>query len=432
MYHAYWNVPNMIHHSVRHRIGIIGAGARAETFARQLHEGHPSAVLHSICDVDADRLDKFYSYCGIESAPRFTDLDAFLAQRDLVAVIITTPDWTHEEVATAALRAGVHIYLEKPMAQSAASCRQIMREHLKSDVTAFIGFNLRQMNAFMRLKSIVDSGVLGQIVHISGLEQLTKSHAASFMRRYHRKSELSGGLINHKCSHDLDILQWLIGHEHKIVRVSSFGGTNVFTPDKQPAKRCSECDQINNCSYSDKAGFVFPVVGDQPIHHKETHIYGGDQCAYNDDKDAVDNQTIILEWDNGVRGNFNLQMFQFAGRRQTCIWGEKGYAEMNTWPKTSVKVVDSSSGETTEYSFKEEPGGHGGSDARMISRFVEAIGQKSYFDSGLTEGLAATLIAEKAEISRLTGETVQVSAEEYEADYFEENLEPILLNGFHQ
>jgi predicted dehydrogenase len=340
----------------------------------------------------------------------------------LDAVIITTPEWTHGDVAVAALAAGKHIYLEKPMAHNSADCRRIMRAQAEDKnlrpLTAFIGFNLRQTLPYMRLKEVVDSGVLGEIVHISGLEQLSRAHGASFMRRFHRSSERSGGLLNHKCSHDLDILQWLVGHQHKIVKVSSFGGTNIFTHDKQPSTHCHLCPVRSDCFYPDQAGFVFPVRGSAPIHHRQSELYGGDLCVFNDDKDVVDNQSVIWEWDNGVRGSFNLQMFQHFGRRQTCVWGETGYAELNTWPESSIRVIASGNGETTEYRFPKPTGGHGGSDIRMIDRFIEAMENPAAFaarqaSSGLAAGLAATLVAEKADQSRLSENAVAIMPDEY-------------------
>jgi predicted dehydrogenase len=439
----------------KYRVGVIGAGARGETFARQLFAGSPHAELFGICDTDPDRLQKFCTYCELDETPQYSDIDEFLSQPELDAVIITTPEWTHADVAVAALAASKHIYLEKPMAHTVDSCRRILQASVLeqsgqgSEPAVFIGFNLRETAPIRRLKEVVDSGVLGQIVHIAGLEQLSRAHGASFMRRFHRNSQRSGGLLNHKCSHDLDILQWLVGHEHKIVKVSSFGGSNVFTPDKQPATHCHECPVQPQCLYPDQAGFVFPIGAVEPMHHRQNELYGADLCVFNDDKDVVDNQTVILEWDNGVRGSFNLQMFQYFGRRRTCIWGELGYAELDTWPESVVRVIASGSGEVTEYRFAPAKGGHGGSDIRMIDRFVEAIESPPVFkrscaSSGLAAGLAATLIAEKADQSRLSGEVVTIAPVEYSLSEYPvqahsvvcekqiENIEGLMFKGSHQ
>lgn len=400
----------------RYRIGVIGAGARGETFARQLYAGSKRAELFGVCDINVDRLGKFCDYCELTNTQRFTDPEKFLNHPDLDAVIVTTPDFTHGDVATAAMEAGKHIYLEKPIAHTVEDCYRIIDTQRRTGMTAYVGFNLRVTPHRQKLHDIVQSGMLGQIVHIEGLEQLHRDHGASFTRRFHRKSANTGGLLNHKCSHDIDILLWTIGHQHKVVRVASFGGTNVFTHDKQPAPRCSVCppEYRDPCPYTATPGFVFPVHGNQPIYHEIGEIYGGDTCVFTDDKDVVDNQTVILEWDNGVRGNFNLQMFQYMGVRENRVWGEHGFAELDGLHSNAVRVRLSDTGDTLEYGFGKRSGGHGGSDPMMIGRLIDAIeGKGDAYQSGLEEGLAATLVCIKAEEARRTGRVVEIRPDEY-------------------
>jgi predicted dehydrogenase len=401
--------------NMKHRIGVIGAGARGESFARQLYEGTERAELAAVCDLDPDRLGKFIDYCGLKGARTFTDPAAFFAQKDMDAVVITTPDFTHRDVALQAMKAGKHIYLEKPVAPTSEQCREIIRAHRASGVTAYVGFNLRAVGMYEKLKEIVSSGILGQIVHIEGAEALSQAHGASFMRRFHRKTAHTGGFLNHKCSHDLDIMQWLVGHEHRVVRVAAFGGLNVFVNGKAPAKFCHECPREiwSKCPYRDQAGFVFPVLGDQPIH-KTTQVdtYGGDLCVWTDDKDTIDNMTVIMEWDNGVRGNFNLQLFQHSGWRQTRVFGEEGLLDAHTSEK-GIRVTRSTSGETITHTLHEGKGGHGGSDPKMLGRFLDAIEGKGDAKSGLAQGLAATLVAEKARLAMETGKIMEITAGEY-------------------
>jgi len=400
----------------KYRIGVIGAGARGEAFARSLYRGMDRAELFGICDLDEDRLRKFVDYCKLEKARLFTDPDDFFSHADMDAVVITTPDFTHRDVALQAMTAGKHIYIEKPLAPTAEPCRDMIRCQKETGVTAYVGFNMRAVTLYERLKEIVDSGILGQLVHIEGLEHLSVPHSASFMRRFHRKRRNTGGLLNHKCSHDLDIMQWIVGHEHKIARVASFAGLNVFTPNKAPAKYCHECppDIYGACPYKDVAGFVFPVGGDLPIHHQARDTYGGDLCVYNDDKEIFDNQTVIMEWEHGVRGNFNLQLFQSKGGRETRIWGEEGGLTAVAGERR-IRITRSRTGETIEHDIPPAKGGHGGSDPKMLGRFVAALDAGDPGDSGLSQGMAATLLAEKAVQSALTGQVMTVMAEEYAA-----------------
>ena len=409
------------------KIGVIGTGARGEGFTRELFAGTSRAELFGVCDIDQDRLGRFSDFCGLKDVPRFTDPHEFLRQPGLDAVMVTTPEFTHRQVAVEAMLNGKHVYCEKPIAHTIEDGREIMLAQRQTGMTAYVGFNLRASAPYMKLKEVVASGVLGQLVHISGMEQLSAAHGASFMRRFHRRSSQSGGLLNHKCSHDLDIMLWVVGHEHKVAKVSSFGGTSVLLPQRRPpgVTRCGQCPpEIHGpCAYKDKPGFVFPVNSAQ-INHRDASTYGGDLCVFNDEKDLVDNQTVIMEWDNGLRGNFNLQMFQKNGRRETRIWGEKGFAELGVssvsgdphggFENTTVRVISSQTGDLTEYRFAPRTGGHGGGDPLMIDRFVDAFTSKQgSVDSGISQGLAATILAVKADQSRLSGQVVQIQPQEY-------------------
>jgi predicted dehydrogenase len=394
-------------------IGLIGAGARGETFARQLHQGTPRAQLFGVCDIDADRLNKFCDFCSLTGTPKFTDTDAFLAQKDLDAVIVTVPEFAHKEVCIKAMRQGKHIYVEKPLAHTYQDCVQIVQTQRDTGALVYVGFNMRANPRYEKMRQIVASGVLGTIIQASGAEVLRVDHGASFMRRFHRKSANSGGLLNHKCCHDIDILLWIIGHP-KVTRIASFGSSRIFTPDKQPATNCSICpaDIKSNCAYQAKPGFVFPVHHNQVIYHQDATTYGGDICVYTPDKDLVDNQVVIMEFENGIRGDFTLQMFHPTGQRKTLIRGEHGILDYDDSRNPALKLT-LFNGDTSTYDFAPRSGGHGGTDPQMIQRFVEAIDNNSAGQSGPAQGLAAAIVAFTADQSRLTGKIIDVPASTY-------------------
>lgn len=402
----------------RLRIGVIGLGARGETFARQLHHGTDRATLFGLCDLDAERAKCFVEYCGLNGVRCSSDPEAFLAEPEMDGVIVTTPDFTHLDVARLAFRAHKHVYLEKPLEVTAERCREIIRLHRASRGVAFVGFNMRADAARAKAHEILRSGALGQLIHIAGLEELSVPHGAAFTRRFHRFKRQSGGLLNTKCSHDLDLLQWYVGHEHRVRRVVSFGGRNVFLSSKAPARTCPECPPATYraCAYKDRAGFVFPIHGPQPLHKRgQSETYGGSLCAYNAENELVDNQTVLLEWDHGVRGNFNLQLFQQQGHREINVWGELGKLRVEATGPRQVELSLSHTGEVTRCQFPETQGGHGGTDPLMLDRFLDAIERNSPGDSNLEAGLATTLVAEKALESMETGRVVEIEEGEYVA-----------------
>lgn len=396
----------------RCKIGVIGLGARGETFARSLYQGTPRAELFGLCDTDADRMAKFCDYCGLDGARCFTDPAEFFDQREMDAVIITTPDFTHLDVTSRAMAAGKHVYLEKPMDVTVDKCRELLHLARTSGIRSLLGFNMRLGEGYVRMKEYLDAGMIGQIVHIEGLEHVGVSHGAAFMRRFHRHRTQSGGLLNTKSSHDMDMMQWLIGHDHKLSKVAAFGGCNVFQPRKAPAKYCRECPQKTTCPYVDKAGFVFPVGGDAPMHHRDETVYGGDLCVYNDDKDICDNMTCIFEWNSGIRGNFNLQLFNAGGPgRWTKIYGEKGVME---YDGGKIVIRQAPSGNLIEITPKGYQVVHGKGDPQMIGLFVNAIEGRPAPNMGFDAGLSAAILALKAEEAMVSGKTLDIDPAIYE------------------
>ena len=89
--------------------------------------------------------------------------------------------------------------------------------------------------------------------------------------------------------------------------------------------------------------------------------------------------------------------------------GEKGTAEL----RDGLRVNLSPHGDTLAYGFAKREGGHGGTDPSMIGRFVHALDTGKVADSSLEQGLAASVVALKADESRLSGKIVEIKPEVY-------------------
>ena len=106
------------------RIGVIGCGGRGR-LARHAHKPGQGSRLVAGCDILQKALDDFRENHG-EDAFLCNDYRELIARDDIDAVFVTTPDFWHEEHALAALNAGKHVYLEKPMAITVEGCDRIM------------------------------------------------------------------------------------------------------------------------------------------------------------------------------------------------------------------------------------------------------------------------------------------------------------------
>ncbi len=142
------------------RIAIAGFGWWGRHIAKRL-EGHSSitvdAIIEPVVAVHADIREQ-----GLEP---LADLDTALARSDIDAVVLTTPNPVHEEQVIACANAGKHVFCEKPFGLTAASARRSVAAVEKAGVQLGIGHERRFEPAVVALKSAIDAGELGTIMH---------------------------------------------------------------------------------------------------------------------------------------------------------------------------------------------------------------------------------------------------------------------------
>lgn len=112
------------------KIGVIGAGGRGGLSRLAVAPGVGGKIV-ALCDVDPAAFKRYDEICGPDVF-KCADYRELLARGDVEAVFVSTPDNFHEEHAIAALRAGKHVYLEKPMAITIEGCDRILVEAKKA------------------------------------------------------------------------------------------------------------------------------------------------------------------------------------------------------------------------------------------------------------------------------------------------------------
>ena len=180
------------------KIALIGMGQRGCCYARMINRT-PEAELAAICDTDSIRAAAFAKELELEHIPRYSTLEEMLEKADFEAAVITTPDFFHRDSAVKCCQTGKHIMLEKPMAPTAAECREIIKSCQENNCLLQVGFVLRCHPLFRRVIEVARSGKLGQLLNITSTEHIGVMHGASYMRRWHRKLANSGGFVLAKC-----------------------------------------------------------------------------------------------------------------------------------------------------------------------------------------------------------------------------------------
>jgi predicted dehydrogenase len=145
------------------QVAIVGLGYWGPNLARSL-ASLKGVQLHTLCDARAELITHFErQYSGVHTTSDYYEL---LNDREIDAVVIATPVHTHFELAQAALRAGKHIMVEKPLAQTAAQCRELIRLAEQGRLTLMVGHVFIYNSAVRKVKEYIDSGLLGQIYYI--------------------------------------------------------------------------------------------------------------------------------------------------------------------------------------------------------------------------------------------------------------------------
>ena len=388
------------------KLAVIGFGQRGYNYIKMI-TGTPEAELTAICEIDPKRGAAFAKELDVEHVPQYTSLDEMLEKADFDAAIITTPDFTHKECAIACCKKGKPIMLEKPMTPIAGDCREIINTAFANNCFIQVGFVLRHHPVFRRVIEIARSGALGQILNISSMEEISVMHGASYMRRWHRKLANSGGFILAKCSHDLDIINSVANG--KVRRVASFGSIDHFTTDKLKYETCSQCPD-QECRYRFKGEFV-RMTPEEKANPSEKPF---DICVYTKDKELVDHEVAIMDFDNGIKATFTLNLFAEIPKRTINVAGTNGILYGDTASELiTIHYSDGRAAETIDCSHKDSSG-HGGSDQGFLNEFIACVLNGTKPQADFMSGLATTVIGNAIEKARLTNTVVEIAPESYQ------------------
>jgi predicted dehydrogenase len=146
------------------RVGVVGCGYWGPNLIRNFRS-LPDCKLKLMCDVDQGRLKHLRSL--YPEAEGCTEFGHMLNGAGLDAVAIATAVKWHYSMAKASLLAGKHTFIEKPMASSSAECEELVEIAKKKGLVLMVGHTFLYSPAVRKIKSIVDSGDIGEIRYIS-------------------------------------------------------------------------------------------------------------------------------------------------------------------------------------------------------------------------------------------------------------------------
>ena len=423
---------------------MIGAGQRGADVYGEYALRNPERIRFvAVAEPDAERRQRFAEQHNIPLENQYKSWETLLeqphpstgsGQRFGQAAFVCTQDQQHTAPTLAALRAGYDVLLEKPMATTANECRQLADVAEETGRQLHICHVLRFTKHFTKLRQIIQSGDLGEIVSVSHRENVSWWHMAhSFVRGNWRVKEDSAPMILAKCCHDLDILIWMLGQNCD--HLSSVGNLLHYRSENAPEGAPKYC--LDGCPVEDTcphyAPFIyvellplwrsfantskgiprlaaqaqerFPglikalgglspslremtdyrswprsVVVQNPTPENLTAAlqkgpYG--RCVYHCDNDVVDHQVVNMQFESGTSVTLTMHGHSHVEGRFTRIQGSKaelqaGFGYGGSW----IEVNQHRSDRSIRYDTSADgSSGHGGGDERLMDAFLMSLDQ---------------------------------------------------------
>ena len=314
-------------------ISVIGLGNRGTEYMGFIKGFHSKkAKIIALCDIRQQALDDISPLYKIPKEMQFNTTEAFFSKGVISdALIITTQDASHFEITKAAIETGYkYILLEKPVSGVKDEYRLLRDMAEANGVILIICHVLRYSNYYSKIKEIIESGKIGDIVSINHTENVGYFHFAhSFVRGNWRDEFTSTPSILAKCCHDIDLIAWFI--DSPCVSVSSVGDVKYFRKENAPegaTERClGGCKAKKNCPYDAEAFYITdPFYKAKFIKHMKRTLTGkaqnskqdivdalkyGDygKCVFLNDNNVCDHQLVTMKFENGAVAVLNLNGF---------------------------------------------------------------------------------------------------------------------------
>lgn len=393
-------------------IGIIGAGGRGiRNLGSLISRREQETKLHvaAICDRTPGRLEQARQHLEgvLKEQGKSRVIKTYLTPMELVAdpdvnlVMVTSPQSVHEEGFQAASEAGKPIYCEKPLAHSMESCERMYQCWLKHrKAPCFIGLTRRYENVWRRAREITAQGAIGkpQMLLLRSIIPYSR-----YFHLWHRQKKLSGDILNEKCSHHFDVLNWFAQSIPN--RIYATGGRNVFTPREGYPERCSECDK--ECAYracpqgtgvDDPGGFEGNGKDGSPIR---------DACVYSPTADILDHAIVTLDYPNGIRASLFVTIFGYDTEDLETleVIGDEGKLLLTrrtgSIQLTARHGLESASIDCSGEHFKT---GHHGADITLVNDLSRFVHFNQPAGAGFQEAYWASKIAFLAQDSIASGQ----------------------------
>lgn len=192
----------------RVRVGVLGTGAITQTVHLPILSRMEGVQVVALSDADAPKAETIAGRFGV---PRVVDDEEILADPEIDALVVSTPNYLHQEQAVAALEAGKHVLVERPLALSGPGVEAVLDAARRAGRTVTVGLSHRYRPDAMALQAFVAGGELGTVHAVRGA-WLTRKLPLARLTWRQRLAEAGGGALMELGVQALDLGLWLVGY----------------------------------------------------------------------------------------------------------------------------------------------------------------------------------------------------------------------------
>jgi predicted dehydrogenase len=209
------------------RVGIVGLGKMGLSH-HAIFNAHPDVEVAGICDSSRYVLSVLGKYTGVDT---YSDYQAMLDQVALDAVVIATPSSAHTGMVEAALERGLHVFCEKPLTLDPDESEALAASAGRHSLATQVGYHNRFVATFSEVKSLLESGALGELHQIVG-EAYGPVILKAQGRTWRSQRTEGGGCLYDYAAHVINLINWYCGAPEAV------GGTalpSLFSRDTDDA-----------------------------------------------------------------------------------------------------------------------------------------------------------------------------------------------------
>lgn len=350
---------------------VVGPHGRGR-ISLLVHRPDEGLRLVAACAKHLANLENYKEQCGGDFLLT-TEYRDLLTNPSIDAIFVCSPDNLHAEHAIAALDAGKHVFLEKPMAITIAECDAILAAEKRSSGKLYVGHNMRFFPVVRKMREWIEEGRIGRVEAV-WCRHFISYGADAYFKDWHSERKNTTSLLLQKGAHDIDVIHYLAGgHTRRVVGMGKLSVYNEVTDRRRE-------DEIVSVAFNNKNWPPLSQKGLSPVI------------------DVEDHSMILMQLANGVQASYMQCHYTPDDVRNYTVIGTEGRIE-NYGDHSSpghlahIHLWNSRRGYSEHgnevFAVPSIEGSHGGADPLLLDDFISVLRGNPSQGASLTDARMA-------------------------------------------